>query len=72
MEGLSPEVETINNRYPEGDIYDQNMQVVTFLEAVEGSGNEIDALLCDIIYNEEDYYIFSWSITDLDVLVQIV
>ena len=55
IEDSSPEGALIINQDPEGG--KSTMLVVKFPDKVEGSGDNIDALLCGGLYKEEDNYL---------------
>ena len=50
MEDLAPEGAIMSNQSPEED--KSTMVVVKWSDKVEGSGDDIDSLLCSVLYKE--------------------
>ena len=56
---MSPEEAIISNQAIGGEI--SIMVVVKWSDKVEGSGDNIYAPLCGVLYKEKGNYIFPWS-----------
>ena len=62
IEGLDPEVSTIENKSPEGKI--STIVVIKFSEKLEGSGDKIYDPMCIQLYKEEGGSIVPLSVID--------
>ena len=62
IELLAPEGKIISNQAIEGET--STMVVVKWSDKVEGSGDNIDSLLCSVLYKEEENFLYPWSGTD--------